>query len=284
MKIRRSAVYLTLVAFLLSACNLPVFQTTPVPSFTPAVVATSEAAPTATAESEGPSEAIYIFSPGPSSMVVSPITISGQADPTFEQNLVIAIYDESGAELALEPTIIQADVGQRGPYSIELEFSVGNQQAGRISVFSISAMDGGLVHLSSVDVVLMPSGEAQLTTPSEQTESIRINAPETGAEVSGGVINLSGYSDYYFESNLGMVLCGPGGSGSPHELCGSDDNILASGPVMIQSPDIGQPGPFEAEITYTVSEAIPARLVLFAASPRDGGFIHVTSINIQLNP
>lgn len=217
-------------------------------------------------------------------MVTSPLTISGQADPTFEQNLVVAIYDESGTELALEPTTIQSDIGQRGPFSIELEFSVSSQQAGRISVFSTSAMDGGLVHLNSVDVVLMPSGAAQITTPSEQAESIRIDTPATGAQVSGGVINLSGYSDYYFESTLGMVLCGPGGSGSPHDLCGSDDNILATGTVMIQSPDVGQPGPFQAEISYSVSETTPARLVLFATSPRDGGFIHIVSINLQLSP
>ncbi len=284
MNMRRSVVYLTLIAFSLSACNLPVFQATPVPSATPAQVATSAPVATPTDESAGPPEAIYIFSPGPSSMLVSPVTITGQANPTFEQNLVVAIYDESGTQLALEPTTIQADVGQRGSFSIELEFSVSSQQAGRIAVYSTSAMDGGLVHLNSVDVVLMPSGEAQITTPSQQAESIQIELPANGAQVSGGVITLTGYSDYYFESTLGMVLCGPGGSGEPHELCGSDDNILASGPVMIQSPDIGQPGPFQVKISYSVSEATPARLVLFATSPRDGGFIHVVSVNIQLNP
>lgn len=281
----RAPLYLLTLIVLLAgtACDAdgppPITSTPTLPD-----VATSEPLPSETAANEGPAEAIYISSPGSSSMVVSPLEVAGQADPTFEQNLVIAIYAEDGTQLALAPATIQADLGYRGPYSLELEFSVESQQAGRITVYSTSARDGGIIHLNSVDVVLLPSGSSQISTNTEELESILIESPANGDRVSGGVIQLSGFSDYYFESNLGMVLCGPGGSGAPDELCGTEDNALARGAVTIQAPDVGQPGPFSAEINYSVMEPTPARLLLYATSPRDGGLIHVSSVNLELAP
>jgi hypothetical protein len=80
------------------------------------------------------------------------------------------------------------------------------------------------------------------------------------------------------------MLCGAGGSGTPNDLCGTEDNILASGNAFINSPDVGQPGPFAGELTYSVSEPTSARIVVFAASARDGGLLHVNSIPILLLP
>lgn len=218
-------------------------------------------------------------------MLTSPITITGQADPTFEQNLVVAIYGEDGAQLALTPTTIMADVGQRGPFEASLEFSVSAQQAGRISVYDISAMDGGIVHLASIEVVLMPSGSPQITSEMPGPESIDMQMPPHGAEIGGGLILIRGFSEYYFESTLGYMLCGGGlESGDPHDLCGSSNNVLASGAIMINSPDIGQPGPIDTEISYSITEATTVRLVIYATSPRDGGLIHVVSRVLHLNP
>lgn len=280
----RNIRYVILIAaFTLLACNFGSLlgNATSTP-----VVPTSAPAPTATDQApEGEQEAIFIFAPGSSSMLTSPITITGEADPTFEQNLVVAIYGEDGTQLAISPTTIQADVGQRGPFTVDLSFSVATQQAGRISVFDLSAMDGGIVHLSSVDVMLMPSGTPQITSQVLGLESIALLVPQQSAQISGGIIPIKGFSDYYFESNLGYVLCGGGlESGPPDDLCGSADNVLAAGAIMINSPDMGQPGPIDAQITYSVSEPTTVRLVIYATSPRDGGLIHVTSRVLQLNP
>jgi len=80
------------------------------------------------------------------------------------------------------------------------------------------------------------------------------------------------------------MLCGEGGGGAPNDLCGTEDNMLAAGNAMIDAPDMGQPGPFSGQLTYSVSEQTPARIVVFAASPRDGGLLHVSSIPILLSP
>jgi hypothetical protein len=283
---------LVLISLLLSACNMPlataatateaivptVELATPDPEATPIVVVPTEA------DAGVPFEAILITQPGNQSVVTSPVLVEGQSRPAFEQNLVVAIYDVDGNQLALQPTTIQADAGLPGPFSIEIPFSVGSEGPGRIAVYETSALDGGIVHLSSVEITLTNSGTATLQEAQIALENIVISSPLALAEVSGGFIAVSGFSEYYFESQIGLVLCGGGGSGAPHELCGTEDNVLASSVAMIDSPDMGMPGPFSGELTYSISAQTPARIVLYASSMRDGGLTHVSSIPILLNP
>ena len=278
----------TLIVLSLVACSAPVPVTQPAPTETSGVPVTLTPTldhPTATAAETGPAlEAIVILGPGVDSAVTSPVTVEGQSRPTFEQNLVLAVYGEDGGLLAQQPTSLDSPAGEPGNYSTEVPFEVNSEQPGRVSVYETSAMDGGIVHLTSVAVTLRPGIAAEIHPPHLSYESIEIQTPIPMGEISGGIISVSGYSDYFFESNLGLVLCGGGGSGAPNDLCGTEDNILANGNAMIDAPDVGHPGPFSGELTYSVSEPTPARIVVFAASPRDGGLMHVSSIPILLSP
>jgi hypothetical protein len=67
-------------------------------------------------------------------------------------------------------------------------------------------------------------------------------------------------------------------------MCGTADNILAASFAMIDYVEMGEPGPYAAEITFSVSEPTPARLVVYASSARDGGLLHVNSIPVLLVP
>lgn len=288
-------IVLALLVFSLTACNLPgaLAPTQPAPTETGApTLALATEAPTAAPEqptatstqTEGSLEAIVILQPGPNSVIVSPVTVQGQSRPTFEQNLVIAVHDEFGTLLNQQPTTLDSPAGEPGNFSIDITFTIDHEQPGRVSVYESSAMDGGIVHLSSAEVSLRPSGAAELISPTLELESIDIQSPAPMAEINGGVIIVSGFSDYYFESNLGLMLCGGGGNGAPNEICGTEDNILASGNAMIDALEMGQPGPFSGVLTYSVTEQTPARIVVFAASPRDGGLLHLNSIPILLSP
>ncbi len=101
-------------------------------------------------------EAIVIVEPGSGAVVTSPVHVVGEADPTFEQSLVVQIADENGAVIATAPGQIAADLGHRGPFVVDVSFTVAAEGPGRISVFAVSARDGGLTHLSSVEVTLKP--------------------------------------------------------------------------------------------------------------------------------
>jgi hypothetical protein len=250
----------------------------------PGETSTTTVPPTPTLPGPEPREAIVILEPGGVSSVASPVRVAGLAEPTFEQNLVIQITDGDGAVIATEPTTIQAEAGTGGPYAVEVAFTVAADQPGRISVFHASPRDGGLVHLASVEVTLLAGGAAAVTPGGPQPEFHQILAPAPLAEVSGGSLHVSGFSAYVFEGTLNLALCGEGGSGAPDPICGTADNVLATGFTTLQAPDIGQPGPYEADLAYTITGPVQARLAVFSYSARDGGLVHLTSVPVNLRP
>jgi hypothetical protein len=119
---------------------------------------------------ELPEEAILILEPGPGSRVSNPLRVYGIANPTFEQNLVVALISEDGERLATVPAQIAADLGERGPFQVQVPFE-GEGQA-FIQVYDASARDGGTVHLASVGVILVPSGQEDILTREPHAERI----------------------------------------------------------------------------------------------------------------
>jgi hypothetical protein len=239
---------------------------------------------TATPESMDAPPAILIQSPGMGSLITSPVTIKGEANPTFEQNLVVEISAMDGTVLVQEPTIIQVEAGQRGPFSIDLNFSVDSQQNGRITVKDVSAMDGGLISVSSVEVTLLPGGTAKIEPGTETVAPIHITTPQFMQSFSGGVLHVEGISVPVFENTLAVIICGEGAEGQSNQFCGTETNVVGSGNAIIDSPNFDKPGPFSADIQYKVNGPMRGRVMVFYTSMRDGGIIFLTSRPVELNP
>jgi hypothetical protein len=256
------------------------------PSDTPQAAPTSAPTlvnPTAFPGQPPVAESILILTPGNNTTVASPVRVSGAADPTFEQNLVVQIEDVDGAVLATQSTTIQADAA-RGPFEVQVPFTILQAGPGRISVFSTSARDGGLIHLASVDVMLTPGSAPAPAAGPVHYETHMILAPAPQAAISGGSLHVTGFSDYVFEAQLALALCGEGGAGAPDPICGTADNLLATGTAMLSSSDVGQPGPFAGDLTYKVSTTVNARLVVYSRSARDGGIVHLSTVPVKLAP
>lgn len=272
----------------LTACNLPRNgQPAPDVSVPPILVITdtpAAAPPTPVSHTEVDLEFIQITAPGPGSRVTSPLVVTGFSLPTYEQTLVVKLTDMNGDTLALQPVTLQAELGEAGPFETTLLFDIAEEQPGRITVYYASPRDGGLVHLASAHVTLLPEGPVVIEAAASEDETIQIDYPDPLAVFPGGIVPFSGSSEYFFEASLVVVLCGEGGSGPPDEICGTQDNLLALLPIMIDSPDIGLPGTFGGEMQVTVTRETAARLVVYATSPMDGGLVHLTSVEIVLRP
>jgi hypothetical protein len=219
-----------------------------------------------------PEESIMILTPGPGSRVTSPVTVAGEADPTFEQHLLVRVLQADGTLVTQMPTIIQAELGQRGPFSVELPIDLDSEQNIFIQVLSDSARDGNVTHLSSVGVTFTPAGPAEINEREPYPEQIHISQPQTGATVSGGSVHVTGFALASFEQTLVV------------EVYDEDGDVIASEPVMVQAPDLGQPGPFEAHIEYSLSTAGPGRIVVRDESPAFGGDAHLSSVEVSLEP
>lgn len=142
---------------------------------------------------------------------------------------------------------------------------------------------------------LTESALAQITsmptnTPSQDIiprppETISIDTPTHQQEINGGTLTITGYSEYFFESNLAVTLCSVNiGGHTPHHICGSESNIIAQSYATIDSPDIGLPGPYTGTIVYTIAQPTQAHLFVYATSLMDGAIEHLTSVLITLIP
>jgi hypothetical protein len=286
-----------LLVLILSACSAARTPSTPTPALelTPFIPPTPEAAetaypvpaaPTPTAETaptpypapgETPAaetyeEAIYIREPGPGSVVTSPVQVAGMADPAFEQTLVIRIVTAEGEEIALQPATIQAEIGQRGPYGVEVSFDIPFEQQGFIQVYQESPRDGQIEHLHSVGVTLSPTGPAAIRTLEPHQERIILFSPAAGAVLQGGTVHVEGFALASFEQHL-LV-----------ELQDENGEVIGSSPVTVQAPDWGLPGPFRVDLTYRTSREGPGRLVVRDPSVAFQGDVHISSVAVEIRP
>ncbi|NLG71796.1 MAG: hypothetical protein GX495_07130 [Chloroflexi bacterium] len=236
---------------------------------TPEASATS---PAATTTPELPEEAILILEPGPGSRVTSPIRVAGEADPTFEQNLVVRVLTADGVEVLQTPTNIQAEAGQRGSFEVELPVELNQEENIFIQVFASSARDGGITHLASTGVIFTPSGPADIRPRDPQPEQIVIFQPTLTQTINGGVAHVEGFALASFEQTLVI------------EVQDMDGNVIGTQPVIVEAPDLGIPGPFSADVPYTLSEAGPGRIAVIDPSPAFGGEVHLASVEVNLEP
>ena len=277
---KKSRIIIICLVLVLAGCNLPQVDTLPTqaPPLTPATATTAPPTPVTPAMAESPvligaQEAIMILVPGPGSLVVSPMHLAGMADPAHEQTLVVRGLRPDGSELiAPQPINIAAPLGERGPFEIEIPFSVSQDQQVFIQIYVQSARDGGITHLESVGVILSASGPASITPWSSYPEQIVIMAPVSGQIISGGVAHIEGVGIASFEGTF--VL----------DVLDSNGAIVGSQPVIVSSPDLGLPGTFSANVTYSVVGSGPGRIVVRDPSPAFGGDVHLASIEVQLDP
>jgi hypothetical protein len=248
----------------------------PTSSPVPAATAAQPAAPTETAAAQpprtGPEEAILILEPGPGSRVTSPLRVAGIADTTFEQALVVRLVLDDGSLLALEPTTIQTPMGTRGPFEVEVPFSLSGERNALLQVYSSSPRDGGITHLSSVGLLLAMGGPADIRPALRGPEHLQILQPALIERVSGGIAHVEGFGLASFEGTL-LV-----------QVYDVDGNQVGSQPITVQAPDMGIPGPFAAEVPYTVSAEGPGRIVVVDPLPAFDGVGHIASVEVTLAP
>lgn len=281
------AVLISILIMILTGCNLPVRGASPTPPPAPLPVeATARPTATNTPESTMGSEttpaaapgiagqeSIVILKPGPGSRSLSPLRLAGMADPAHEQTLFVRGVGLDGSELiASQPITIMAPLGERGPFEIEIPFSVTQDKQVFLQVYDLSGRDGGITHLASVAVTLSANGPENITPWSSYPEQIVITAPVLGQSLSGGMVYIEGVGVASFEGTF--VL----------EILDAEGVVVGSQPVIANAPDLGLPGAFSADVAFSIAQPGPGRVVVHDPSPAFGGDVHLASVEVQLAP
>jgi hypothetical protein len=267
------------IALLLASCNFPGAETPPAnppppqETIPPAATSPLPSEPPALPSPPAlPEEAILILDPGPGSRLVDTIHIEGIADTTFEQNLGIRILLDDGSLLTQTSVIIDTELGNRGPFTIDVPFTIAGERNAFVQVFSASPRDGGITHLNSVVVTLAEAGPVNVVAASPHPEDINITIPAGGAMISGGVVHVEGIGIASFEQTLVVTVYD------------ADGTSLASLPLIVNAPDFGLPGTFSVDLPYVVGAEQPGRITVIDPSAAFAGENHLASVEITLAP
>lgn len=217
-------------------------------------------------------ESIAIQEPGLGSRLVGSVRLQGVADPTHEQQLGIRLLAPAGEILAEGSAVIDAPLGERGPFQGELAFSVDEEQPGMVQVFARSARDGKFTDMTSSPVVLAPAGDADIRTDLIRPETILIQSPEAGDEVAGGSVVVQGRSLGLLENALVI------------EVQNADGGIVGQKAVSLSPASLRGPGSFETTVGYAVQQAGPGRILVREPNSLFGRAIHISTVEIELQP
>ncbi len=162
--------------------------------------------------------------------------------------------------------------GQRGKFESEVPIELDSESNIFIQVYATSPRDGGVTHLSSTGVTFSPGAEENIAVREPRPEQIAISQTRNGETISGGVAHVKGFALATFEQTLLA------------EIVDTNGNVVGSQTIIVQAPDVGQPGPFSADISYSVAEAGPGRVVIRDPSPAFDGNTHLNSVEVTLEP
>lgn len=213
--------------------------------------------------------AIQIFTPGPMSKVVSPITLRMNIVVGESEKVQIDLYGEDGRLLTRNVKRGVPPSGKGVPQQIKVPFEIrAAAEVGRLTV-STTDESGRMQSLNSVRLLLLSSGINEINPPGNPSEPVGVFSPLEEDPVSGGVLNLKGD---IWPFNLNPVIL---------ELVGPEGESMG---LRILNMDHLNPQMFETTIPYKVSEPISARLTIRQDDDRIDGLFYVYSQEILLNP
>jgi hypothetical protein len=212
--------------------------------------------------------AIQIFAPGPMSKVTSPITLRMHIIAGDSGKAQIALYGEDGR--LLTRNVKPVPPGGKGvDQAIKVPFEIpGAAEVGRLTVSTLDKQ-GRIQSLKSVRVLLLSSGDSEITPPGNPSEAVRVVNPKKAESISGGVVNVKGD---IWPFNLNPVV---------FELVGPDGKSIVARIVNVNTID---PQLFQTTLPYKVFVPTAARLTIRQDDDRIDGLFYVYSQEVLLNP
>jgi len=242
--------------------DIPTFTPEPTLTFTPAPTYTPTAIP------EHDQSVIEFISPGPMSKVVSPITLRINIKIGESERMQVDLFGEDGR--LLSRTLKKVPTSNHGVLqSVKIPFEIpATAEVGRITITTLDKSDR-IQALNSVRVLLLSSGENEISPVGNPAEPIGVVSPVEEESVSGGVLTVRGD---VWPFNLQPIIL---------ELIDPNGKSLG---LRILTVNNANPQLFETTIPYKVSEATPARLTIRQDDDRMDGSFYVYSQIVLLNP
>jgi hypothetical protein len=220
-----------------------------------------------------PLEELAILSPGPGSHLNSPIQVAGFGGPSAEDRVEVRLIGENGRLIAKGLAYLYVLPGNAGYFYANVPFvsELVAEQAW-IEIRSFGERYGELRHLSSQEIILLTVGKERIYPDIRGAEQITIFRPRSNAIVEGGTVLVSGAGWVNDDHPLQI------------EIWDRFGNPVGSSEATVMSPEPGQLGAYQAEVTYETTTPQWARIVVYEIGPPQLPIRHLTSVEIWLNP
>jgi len=156
--------------------------------------------------------------------------------------------------------------------SIKLSYEIRTPaEAGRLTI-SVDDQHGRTMDLNSVNIILLPTGTAELSPSSALKQVIIIQDPAPGKVIKDGTVLVSGLARTDLRHPLKV------------ELISEDGKVL--GQRLATNPQSMSElyGEFTAEVPYSVTGPTPALLIIFEDEENRDEITHLSSVGIILKP
>jgi hypothetical protein len=257
-------------------------SSTPTPTLTLTPSSTPPAIPTDTPNytvtpiplEEIPFAVVQIINPSHLSKVVSPIELYTFVEPGGDGRIRVELTGEDGRVLYRQVFLYSdSPAGARVNLHTKINFEIaGVSETGRLTV-SVNDEYERLKALSSVDLVLLADGQADLNPTGDLLENILIQQPQIKTLVEGDNVLVTGLARTGNDQPLLVELIGPDGRILGSRLAG----------IAPQKAD-GSHRLFASEVPFSVNSPTWVRVTVYDNSGRLPGAKHVSSVEVLLSP
>ncbi len=230
-----------------------------------------EISPTSTFESPIPVADIAIFNPGPLSKVVSPISLVAYVVPGTDDRARVELWGEDG-RLMYRKIFNFTTPNPQGRVVTEIIFETpGVAETGHLLIQTQDEY-GRIMALASIDLILLSSGEADISIASDTLAPVVIQTPIDKELIRGDKLLVEGLARTASEQPL-LV-----------EIVAADGRILASRLAGVTPTQKGEHNPFSVEIPYQISAPTWVRVVVSERGGRLPGPVNITTVEVLLSP
>jgi hypothetical protein len=215
--------------------------------------------------------AIILNSPGDDSLVASPIEVSAELRAQEDYLVRVSLTDRSGAVIARKLLRLASSGSMLSNFSADLPFEIpGDTSEGLLSISLLDA-NNRPVALRSASITLLSIGESRIEPPSQNTGWLTITQPQSGEDLSGGEVRVTGMVTPLVERPVFFeLITDSGGQIGTRQL-----------PVI----SAGEAFSFDVSIPYGfITETRDVRLVIRQSENKFGQTIILDSVPILLSP
>ena len=196
-----------------------------------------------------PEPCITILSPGEGSLLTSPISLSSEIMPDPQGMIRVTLSSRNGDLLARQVIRVKTNGTSPTLFTTDIHFEIPSEQTEALLTLAVQDAFFRTISVRSVVVTLASTGETALQPPTSVEPWSDITHPQSGEEVDGGELSISGSVTPISNRPITIELVSEGG------------RVVGSTHLPIQTP--GEKLDFNVNLYYSyIKEATDARLVL----------------------